>query len=92
VAVLPGACRLVAITPNPVSETALISFEVPQRSFVRLALYDIRGALVETVANRTLDAGTHLRELPAHAIPSSIYACRLEVDGSARDTRIVIVK
>lgn len=92
VTVLPVSCGLAAVTPNPVSDRALIRLEMPRRTPVRLAIYDVRGALVATLVDATLDAGSHTQEWSTEALPRGGYVCRLEVGRSSAGQRIVVVE
>lgn len=46
--------------PNPFNPATTITFTVPASEKVRLAVYDVRGALVKTLLDETLPAGTHV--------------------------------
>jgi FlgD Ig-like domain len=55
---LPAAALLQS-RPNPFRAATTISFDLPGPGPVTLRVYDVRGRLVATLADRTLDAGRH---------------------------------
>lgn len=62
--VLPGAvtgeARALWNTPNPVTTSTTIHFTIPNRSTVRLRIYDVEGNLVQTLADGgTYTTGSH---------------------------------
>jgi len=60
----PGGTGRVAFTgaprPNPATSGTAIGFRLPGPEFVRLAVYDVRGARVATLENRMLPPGDHV--------------------------------
>ena len=49
-------------TPNPFNPTTRIAFELGQREHVTLSVYDVHGALIRTLVDRTLPSGRHEQE------------------------------
>jgi len=45
--------------PNPFADATTLNFSVAERSTVRIDIYDVKGALVRTLVNETLDAGSY---------------------------------
>lgn len=45
--------------PNPFASTTTLNFSVAERSSVRIDIYDVKGTLVRTLVNETLDAGSY---------------------------------
>jgi len=64
--------------PNPFSASTTILFDLPERTFVSLKVYDITGREVTVLANEMLDAGSYTRKFNADALPSGTYICRLK--------------
>lgn len=59
--VVPLVNRLYDIAPNPFNPRTQIAFDLARPGPVRVAVYDLRGALVRTIAAETLPAGRHAR-------------------------------
>ena len=53
----PGRLSLVQNVPNPFNPRTVIAFDVPERSAVSLAVYDVTGRRVTTLLNDVMDAG-----------------------------------
>jgi len=53
----PYALELHQNTPNPFNPTTTISFTLPQRERVTLAIYDVRGRLVRTLVDESVGEG-----------------------------------
>ncbi len=45
--------------PNPFSGSTTLNFSVAERSNVRIDIYDVKGTLVRTIVNESLDAGSY---------------------------------
>lgn len=58
---VPLVSRLYDASPNPFNPRTAIAFDIAQPGPVRLAVYDLRGALVRTLMAETLPAGRHVR-------------------------------
>ncbi len=93
--VTPGATRgaglrLRTAAPHPVDASggSTIRFALPETADVDLALFDIQGRRLHTLASGRLDAGEHAVALGALA--RGLYLCRLQaVDGSA-STKLIV--
>lgn len=45
--------------PNPFNPETHFSFQLQEKSFIELSIYDLRGQKIKTLTNTTLDSGTH---------------------------------
>jgi YD repeat-containing protein len=63
--------------PNPFNPTTSIRFKIPERSRVRLTVYDLLGRQIAMLANEEMAAGYFERAWNANVL-SGIYFCRLE--------------
>lgn len=84
-------------SPNPFNPRTTISFSLPQAGVARLAVYDVAGHVVRTLADGHLDAGEHSvdwdgRDSNGRALASGSYFARLEAGGSVRSTRMSLVR
>jgi len=79
---LPARLVLSQNVPNPFNPSTKISFALPTRGLVDLRVYDVRGALVRTLAAGELDAGFHDYVWTGTSdagvqVPSGVYVYRL---------------
>ncbi|MEM0962645.1 MAG: DUF4331 family protein [Bacteroidota bacterium] len=83
----PAGILLNPAFPNPTRGDATIQFQVRQAGDVRLDVYDVRGRLVQTIADRRFQAGTHDVAWDGSRLASGTYLYRLMVDGELVATR-----
>jgi len=82
------------IVPNPFNPATSISFSVPVRQTVELAVFDVRGRRVITLVDGEVDAGPHRVEWDARdeggrEIASGVYFCRLKTEAAASTRKMV---
>jgi len=88
----PAQVALHAPTPNPVASTTQITYALPERTEVDLAVYDLMGRKVATLDTGTRSAGTHRPRLDATVLPSGTYIVRLRAGEVQKSRRITVVK
>jgi hypothetical protein len=82
----------VACYPNPVTgPTATVSFAVKEAGKVRLAVYDISGRRVATLAEGHYPAGEYSAEWNAD-VPTGVYVYRLEAAGTVAAGKVVVAR
>ncbi len=78
--------------PNPFNPATTIAFELPQRSHVSLAVYDVLGRRVSSLINGSRDAGKHTLSFDASQLSSGTYFCRLQAEHFVDVRRMMVVK
>lgn len=84
--------------PNPFNPRTTISFTLQERQAVSLMIYDCRGRCVRRLlSGETREMGTHQESWDGlddlgRALPSGVYACRLESDGAVRALRMTLLR
>ncbi len=83
--------------PNPFNPRTTIAFSLPAAGHARLAVYDVRGALVTVLADDDLAAGRHAVawqgcDAAGHAVAAGTYVYRLEAAGAVASGRLALVK
>jgi hypothetical protein len=78
--------------PNPFNASTEISFSVPQRGQIRVAIYDILGRQVERLWDGECEAGEHRVRWSAGGFSSGLYLAMLAVDGKTLIHKVVIAK
>lgn len=74
---VPGEPILFPNYPNPFNNTTTFEYQLTERAFVSLEIFDIRGSSVSELVNGTKEIGRHKIEFNASALSSGTYFCRL---------------
>ena len=72
--------------PNPFNPSTEISYNLKEKGFVKLKVYDIRGELVKVLVNETKEAGDYKAEFNGKGLASGVYIYRIEVIGQGSNT------
>ncbi len=81
---LPQRFDITGVYPNPFNSVAKIDFEIPERSFINLSIYDLSGRLADRLAQGDYQAGKYSVSLNGYDMPSGLYVVKLE----AKDVRL----
>jgi hypothetical protein len=73
--------RLFQNFPNPFNPTTKISYRLKEVGYVKVMVYDIKGALVRVLVNATQEMGCYETEFNGRGFASGIYLYRIEVTG-----------
>jgi hypothetical protein len=76
--------------PNPFNPTTRIRYNVPQRAFVTVRVYDVRGAQVAIADEGEREAGVHEVTFDASRLSSGVYFLRM-ASGSFVETRKMVL-
>ncbi len=72
--------------PNPFNPSTKISFDIPEKTHVDLAVYDIQGKKVVTLVNEMLESGNYSIEFNSGYLPSGTYLYQI-VAGEFTDSK-----
>jgi hypothetical protein len=75
---IPASFFLAQNFPNPFNPTTVIRYGLPQKSLVRLTLYNMLGQEVRALVEGERSAGYHEVTLDAAGLSSGVYICRLQ--------------
>ena len=94
---IPTAFRLHDNYPNPFNPTTKIEYEVPSRSHVQLAVYDLLGQLVRTLVNSDHSNGHYSvawdgTNETGRQVASGMYIYRLEAAGGSGSATVLSKK
>ena len=79
-------------TPNPFNPATRIRYTLREPTSVRLAVYDVRGRLVDTLVDGTEANGEHAIQWNATGVASGAYFIRLEAAGRVESQRVILLK
>lgn len=78
-------------TPNPATDAADITFELPRASHVVVTVVDALGRTVDVVADRAFEAGTNsVRWGGAASVPAGTYLVSVRTDDGTSTTKLVV--
>ncbi len=86
------AFALRSVKPNPSSSSAVIAFELMDRADVDLAVYDLSGRRVATLARGWFAPGAHECACDVSALPPGVYVYRLTVGDWTGARKMVVVR
>jgi len=92
----PTAFALLPPRPNPSSSATAIRFDLPHAADVQLAVFDVRGRQVGTLASGRLSPGHHGLTWSGNGadgtrLPSGIYFLRFDADEFHTTSRLVLI-
>ncbi|MBM3315140.1 T9SS type A sorting domain-containing protein [candidate division WOR-3 bacterium] len=87
----PQPRSALAVLPNPVAGSALVSYSVPAAGPLRICLYDAAGRLVRVLAAGSRQAGSWSLRLDRRSLRAGVYFCRLESGVERKTARVEIV-
>ena len=94
---LPAGFSLAQNYPNPFNPSTVISFELPTQCKIRLAVYNLLGQHVVTLAEGAFSAGEHYvtwagTDKSDDRVASGVYFYRLETEGFSDTRKMLLLK
>lgn len=74
---IPTRIGLLRSYPNPFNGGTVITFQLERSQPLAVEIYDIRGRLLTTLADRSFSEGIHSINWIPHDLPSGMYFCRI---------------
>jgi hypothetical protein len=90
--ILPTRFALYQNYPNPFNPTTSISFDLPERTFIRLSLYDLLGHEIACLVSSELPAGHHQIQWDAAGVASGVYLYRLQGGGWISTKKLILLR
>ena len=78
--------------PNPFNSSTVISFEVRDASFIKLAVYDVAGRGVASLVDGHQSSGHHEVAFDGTDLPRGVYFAMLEAGGVKQVRKLLLVK
>jgi len=94
---LPHEFCLYPNHPNPFNPSTRITFTLPQKSPVRLNVYNVQGVLIKRLVERTEESGVFSvtwdgTDTNGKTVPSGIYLCTMKASGFQQTIRMLLLK
>jgi len=87
----PTSFQLSQNYPNPFNPTTIIRYEVPERTFVTLKIYNTLGQEIKTPVEGQVEGGTHEISFIAGSLPTGTYFYRLTTSNGQTDTKKMLL-
>ena len=84
--------RLYQNFPNPFNQTTSINYQVKEKGFVSLKVYDMLGREVAGLVNENQDSGKYSVIFNAAGLPSGVYIYSLRVNDFAQNNKMTLMK
>ena len=78
--------------PNPFNPSTIISYQIPQNSFVTLKVYNILGKEVATLVNEQQAAGKYNFDFKANNLASGVYIYKLTAGSFISVKKLTLLK
>ncbi len=88
----PEAYVLLQNYPNPFNPSTTITFNVPQRDFVTLKVYNSAGLEVATLVNGNIQSGIHNISFDSRNLSSGVYFYTLSTSDFRETKKMVLLK
>ena len=89
---IPKTFALYQNYPNPFNPTTTISYDLPQRSRVKLSIYNLLGQEVATLVDKEQEPDRYNVKFDASGLPSGVYFYTLQTPYFAKTNKMVLVK
>jgi sugar lactone lactonase YvrE len=78
--------------PNPFNPSTTIEFDIPEKTNVKLIIYDILGREVETLIDKELEPGKYKINYTATNLPTGIYFYTLKTPKFTKTNKMLLIK
>ena len=89
---LPNQFALNQNYPNPFNPTTTIQYSIPQRSSVKLKVYDLLGNEIAELVNEEKDRGVYSVSFDASGLASGIYLYKIQAGSFVETKKMVLLK
>ncbi|HED10102.1 MAG TPA: T9SS type A sorting domain-containing protein, partial [Caldithrix abyssi] len=88
----PEQFRLAQNYPNPFNPATVIEYNLPQKSMVKLEIFNTLGKRVAVLQNGVQPAGVHSINFDASGLASGVYYYRIETDFGRQGKQMLLLK
>lgn len=89
---IPAAAYTISAAPNPVSGTAMVSFNLPASGIATVSVYDVAGRQVDTIHSGELATGSHSMSWNASSFANGVYFVRLSSPAGTVAAQVMVLK
>jgi len=89
---LPDTFELHANYPNPFNPRTTLRFDLPEKQYVRITIYNVLGQKIRTFLNKSMQAGRHHVRFDASDLTSGIYIYVIQTENEAATGKMLLLK
>ncbi|MBM3328940.1 MAG: T9SS type A sorting domain-containing protein [Calditrichaeota bacterium] len=89
---VPSAFALRSIHPNPFNGKTQMTLDLPEAGRIEVAVYDLIGRRIQTLAQGLRPAGKHRLVWDAEGVAAGLYFVRAEGPGGVRVSQVALVR
>jgi len=78
--------------PNPFNPVTQITYWIPEKAHVSLAVYDVAGRLVTRLVDEVRERGEYTVGWQAEGLSSGVYFCRFVVGDYSENRKLMLIK
>lgn len=78
--------------PNPFNPVTNIKYNLTERGFVVIKVFDVLGNELKTLVNTEQDAGEYLVNFDASALSSGVYFYRMQINNSFQTRKMILIR
>jgi hypothetical protein len=78
--------------PNPFNPSTSVKYQIPEKGFVNLKVYDLIGKELATLVNETKNAGFYEVHFDASELPSGIYIYQIRSNNFISTKKMMLIK
>lgn len=78
--------------PNPFNPSTTISYQIPEREYVTIKIFDGIGTEIQTIVNETQNAGVHEVNFDASFLCSGVYLYKIIAGKFQQSKKMLLVK
>jgi len=78
--------------PNPFNPVTIISYSIPEESFVSLKIYDLKGREMKSLVDEVKSAGIYKIAFDASGLSSGVYFYRIDAGKYTQTKKFVLLK
>ncbi|MCF8266962.1 MAG: T9SS type A sorting domain-containing protein [Ignavibacteriales bacterium] len=89
--------KVIGNYPNPFNPSTTIAYSIPQKSDVKVNIYDVNGQLIKEIVNESLDAGKHFvtwngTNQTNSSVASGVYIYTVQSGSRLVSRQMILVK
>jgi hypothetical protein len=89
---IPKSYALYQNYPNPFNPSTTIEFDIPEKTNVKIIIYDILGREVEILIDKKLEPGKYKINFTATNLPSGVYLYTLKTPKFTKTNKMLLIK